>query len=143
MDNLAYAATTSNSALEQLTMNNKKLVDQVSEAMTLLKKAQEDNTKLLKIIEASLMKGPVAATSGGGYRRGKGKNQREEFKKTDHLMEPEGYCWTCGYQVTKNHSSMNCDSRNRGISWGQPEPTPWEVLTVTIGGNHRSDGANK
>eukprot|EP00957_Ditylum_brightwellii_P009353 707444-Ditylum_brightwellii.AAC.1 len=53
MDNLAYAATTSNSALEQLTMNNKTLVDQVIKATNLLKKAQEDNAKLLKIIEAS------------------------------------------------------------------------------------------
>eukprot|EP00957_Ditylum_brightwellii_P156421 11905070-Ditylum_brightwellii.AAC.1 len=53
MDNLTYSATTSNSALEQLTMNNKKLVDQVTKAMNLLKKAQEDNAKLLKIIEAS------------------------------------------------------------------------------------------
>eukprot|EP00957_Ditylum_brightwellii_P127660 9735857-Ditylum_brightwellii.AAC.1 len=68
MDNLAYAATTSYSALEQLTMNNKKLVEQVSEAMTLLKKAQEDNAKLLKIIEVSMMKGPVPATSGVGAR---------------------------------------------------------------------------
>eukprot|EP00957_Ditylum_brightwellii_P123786 9436156-Ditylum_brightwellii.AAC.1 len=60
------------------------------------------------------MKGHVAATGGGGYRRGKGKTQREEYKKRDHLMEPEGYFWSCGYRVPKNHSSMNCDKQKLG-----------------------------
>eukprot|EP00957_Ditylum_brightwellii_P003448 261427-Ditylum_brightwellii.AAC.1 len=46
MDNLAYAATTSNNVVKELAKINAKLTDQ-------LKKAQEENTKLLKIIELS------------------------------------------------------------------------------------------
>eukprot|EP00957_Ditylum_brightwellii_P031301 2372784-Ditylum_brightwellii.AAC.1 len=54
MDNLVFATTTSNTAFERLTTNNTKLAEQLAEAMNLLKKAQEDNSKLLRIIEASV-----------------------------------------------------------------------------------------
>eukprot|EP00957_Ditylum_brightwellii_P100866 7687607-Ditylum_brightwellii.AAC.1 len=54
MDNLAFAATTSNTAFEQLIANNTKLAEQLAEAMNLLKKMQEDNSKLLRIIKASI-----------------------------------------------------------------------------------------
>eukprot|EP00957_Ditylum_brightwellii_P014174 1067251-Ditylum_brightwellii.AAC.1 len=46
MDNLAYAATTSNNVVEELVITNSKLVEQ-------LKAVQEENTRLLKIIELS------------------------------------------------------------------------------------------
>eukprot|EP00957_Ditylum_brightwellii_P055058 4173282-Ditylum_brightwellii.AAC.1 len=68
--------------------------------MNLLKKAQEDNSKLLRIIKSSV----TGTKPQGGARKGK---QRENFEKTDHLMEPEGYCLMCGYRVPKNHNSMN------------------------------------
>eukprot|EP00957_Ditylum_brightwellii_P069326 5262874-Ditylum_brightwellii.AAC.1 len=84
-------------------MNNKKLVDQVTEAMNLLKKAQDDNTKLLKIIEASVTNGNATALGGSGYRCGKGKNQKEEYKKTDHLMEPEETGASVGRNQGQHH----------------------------------------
>eukprot|EP00957_Ditylum_brightwellii_P069070 5243232-Ditylum_brightwellii.AAC.1 len=68
--------------------------------MNLLKKAQEDNSKLLKIIEASV----TGTKPQGGVRKGK---RRIDFEKTDHLMDPTGYCWSCGHRVPKNHNSMN------------------------------------
>eukprot|EP00957_Ditylum_brightwellii_P050345 3817966-Ditylum_brightwellii.AAC.1 len=54
MDNIAFSATTSNTAFKQLTANNTKLAEQLAEAMNLLKKAQEDNCKLLRIIKANV-----------------------------------------------------------------------------------------
>eukprot|EP00957_Ditylum_brightwellii_P174049 13251970-Ditylum_brightwellii.AAC.1 len=50
--------------------------------MNLLKKAQEDNSKLLRIIESSV----TGTKPQSGARKGK---RRENFEKTDHLMEPE------------------------------------------------------
>eukprot|EP00957_Ditylum_brightwellii_P075818 5763157-Ditylum_brightwellii.AAC.1 len=82
MDNLAFAATTSNSAFEQLTDSNIKLAEQLAKAMNLLKKAQEDNSKLLKIIEVSV----AGSKLHGGGKKGKG---RTDYAKTDHLMEPQ------------------------------------------------------
>eukprot|EP00957_Ditylum_brightwellii_P194672 14829096-Ditylum_brightwellii.AAC.1 len=79
--------------------------------MNLLKKAQEDNSKLLRIIKASV----TGTKPPGGSRKGK---RRENFEKTDHLMEPEGYCWSCGYRVPKNHNSINCDKQKPGHQLG-------------------------
>eukprot|EP00957_Ditylum_brightwellii_P123196 9393391-Ditylum_brightwellii.AAC.1 len=67
MDNLAFAATTSNTAFEQLIANNTKLAEQVAEVMNLVKKAQEDNSKLLRVIEASI----TGTKPQGGARKGK------------------------------------------------------------------------
>eukprot|EP00957_Ditylum_brightwellii_P156289 11895458-Ditylum_brightwellii.AAC.1 len=100
MDNLDFAATTSNSAFEQLTASNAKLVEQLAKVMNLLKKAQEDNSKLLKIIEASV----TETKPQGGVRKDK---RRIGFEKTDHLTDPAGYCWSCRFRVPKNHNSMN------------------------------------
>ena len=47
MDNLAFAATTSNNVLGQLTENNTKLTTQLGDAMKVIKQLQDENTKLL------------------------------------------------------------------------------------------------
>eukprot|EP00957_Ditylum_brightwellii_P066702 5061537-Ditylum_brightwellii.AAC.1 len=47
MDNLAYAATMSNNVVEELVRTNSKLIEQ-------LKAVQEENSRLLKIIELSV-----------------------------------------------------------------------------------------
>eukprot|EP00957_Ditylum_brightwellii_P091590 6973601-Ditylum_brightwellii.AAC.1 len=41
-----------------------------------------------------------------------------DYNKTDHQMDPEGYCRSCGYCVPKNHNSMNCDKQNPGHQLG-------------------------
>eukprot|EP00957_Ditylum_brightwellii_P124410 9482180-Ditylum_brightwellii.AAC.1 len=33
-------------------------------------------------------------------------------------MEPDGYCWSCGYCVPKNHNSLNCDKKKSGHQFG-------------------------
>eukprot|EP00957_Ditylum_brightwellii_P019880 1499795-Ditylum_brightwellii.AAC.1 len=111
MDNLAFATTTSNSAFEQLTASNAKLAEQLAKAMNLLKKAQEDNSKFLKIIKAS-----VAGTKPqGGGRKGK---RRIDFEKTDHLMDPTG---------------------NQATNWVLRELTPWVAVASITGGNPNGD----
>eukprot|EP00957_Ditylum_brightwellii_P005303 404294-Ditylum_brightwellii.AAC.1 len=50
MDNLVYAATTSNNVVEELVKTNSKLVEQ-------LKAFQEENSRLLKSIEVSVTTG--------------------------------------------------------------------------------------
>eukprot|EP00957_Ditylum_brightwellii_P077396 5880757-Ditylum_brightwellii.AAC.1 len=54
MDNLVYAAKTSNSVLEMLTDTNKKLTEQLKEAHSLIKRLQDENATLLRIIETSI-----------------------------------------------------------------------------------------
>ena len=112
MDNLAFAATTSNNALEQLTATNAKLAQQLTEAMKLLKKAQEENNVLLKIIQG-------AGLTQQGWSQSKNKKRGKiDYEKTDHLMDPEGYCWSCGYRVSKTHNSMTCEKKKPGHQVG-------------------------
>eukprot|EP00957_Ditylum_brightwellii_P177411 13513297-Ditylum_brightwellii.AAC.1 len=57
MDNLAFAATTSNNVLGQLTENNTKLTTQLGDAVKVIKQLKDENMKLLKIIELSVSSG--------------------------------------------------------------------------------------
>eukprot|EP00957_Ditylum_brightwellii_P074596 5668330-Ditylum_brightwellii.AAC.1 len=57
MDNLAFAAATSNNVLGQLTVNNTKLITQLANAMKVIKQLQDGNTKLLRIIKLSVSPG--------------------------------------------------------------------------------------
>eukprot|EP00957_Ditylum_brightwellii_P158032 12029722-Ditylum_brightwellii.AAC.1 len=105
MDNLAFAATTSNNVLRQLIENNTKLTTQLSDAMKVIKQLQDENTKLLRIIELSVS--PGTGTGGGKPSpRNNLRNNRKtiDYNKTDHQMDPEEYCWSCGYRVQKNHN---------------------------------------
>eukprot|EP00957_Ditylum_brightwellii_P133772 10200128-Ditylum_brightwellii.AAC.1 len=92
MDNLAFAATTSNNVLGQLTENNTKLTTQLADAMKVIKQLQDENTKLLKIIKLSVSSG--TGTGGGKPSpRNNCRNNRKliDYNKTDHQMDPEGY----------------------------------------------------
>eukprot|EP00957_Ditylum_brightwellii_P150556 11464494-Ditylum_brightwellii.AAC.1 len=53
IDNLAYATTTSNNVLGQLTNTNPKLIQQLANAMMVIKQLQDKNAKLLKMVEVS------------------------------------------------------------------------------------------
>eukprot|EP00957_Ditylum_brightwellii_P024636 1861488-Ditylum_brightwellii.AAC.1 len=71
--------------------------------------------KLLKIVEVSACAGAGTAIVplGGGTSSGKNHCNRKktDYEKTDHLMDPTGYCWSYGYCVPKNHNSLNCDKK--------------------------------
>eukprot|EP00957_Ditylum_brightwellii_P091685 6981555-Ditylum_brightwellii.AAC.1 len=60
---------------------------------------------------------------GGGNkspRNNRNKNNKKsiDYNKTDHQMDPEGYCWSCGYRVSKNDNSMNYDKQKNGYQLG-------------------------
>eukprot|EP00957_Ditylum_brightwellii_P182505 13902636-Ditylum_brightwellii.AAC.1 len=130
MDNLAFTATTSNNVLEQLTKNNTKLTTQLCDVMKVIKQLQDENTKLLKIIELSVSSG--TGTGGGKLLPWsnciKSNRKSIDYDKTDHQIDPEGYCWSCEYHVQKNHNSMNCDKQKTGHQLG----ATWANI---IGGN--------
>eukprot|EP00957_Ditylum_brightwellii_P091697 6982122-Ditylum_brightwellii.AAC.1 len=99
MDNLAYAATASNNVVEELTV-------------------QEEKSRLLKIIELSITIGRSTAAITPPSGKSRRNQQKINYDATDALMEPEGYCWSCGYHVPKNHSSLNCNEQKPGHQLG-------------------------
>eukprot|EP00957_Ditylum_brightwellii_P011193 847676-Ditylum_brightwellii.AAC.1 len=121
MDNLVYAATTSNSVLETLIETNKKLTEQLKDAHSLIKKLQDENATLLRIIETIVTgKTPTFPTTPRPPTSPRKNHRRRkiDYKKTDHLMEPIDYCWSCGFQVPKNHTTLNCDNQKPGHQLG-------------------------
>eukprot|EP00957_Ditylum_brightwellii_P011812 890792-Ditylum_brightwellii.AAC.1 len=72
----------------------------------------------------------------GGGKKGK---LRLDYDKTDHLMEKEGYCWSCGFRVPKNHNSMNCDKQKPGHQLGATRVTQWVAVASITGGNPNDD----
>eukprot|EP00957_Ditylum_brightwellii_P053952 4086657-Ditylum_brightwellii.AAC.1 len=100
MDNLAYAATTSNNVIEELVQNNTKLIEQVNKAINLLKKMQEGNNKLFKIVEIGVTGGRNndAATPINPNTKNCRGCKKINYEATDVLMESEGYCWSCSYR---------------------------------------------
>ena len=96
LDQLAMATTSDRSILSQLTQanaeltkTNKKLVDQMTEAVQALKVLADADTK------------------------------REEarcirVREYNMKFDPEGYCWTHGYKVTPGHNSCTCTDKKPG-----------------------------
>eukprot|EP00957_Ditylum_brightwellii_P117301 8946521-Ditylum_brightwellii.AAC.1 len=73
MDILAYVATTSNNILCQLTDTNSKLTQQLADGIKVITQLQDENAKLLKIVEVSAGADAGADTFliGGGTNPGK------------------------------------------------------------------------
>eukprot|EP00957_Ditylum_brightwellii_P162459 12370969-Ditylum_brightwellii.AAC.1 len=61
--------------------------------MKVIKQLQDENTKLLKIIELSVSSGTGTGGSKMTPRNNRNKNNRKsiDYDKTDHQMDPEGY----------------------------------------------------
>eukprot|EP00957_Ditylum_brightwellii_P129452 9875102-Ditylum_brightwellii.AAC.1 len=82
-------------------------------------------------MEVSACAGAGTAIVPAGRSTSSGKNchnwKRTDYEKTDHLMDPAGYCWSCGYRVPKNHNSLNCDKKKPGHQLGA-------MCTNTMGG---------
>ncbi|KAL7483327.1 hypothetical protein ACHAW6_010674 [Cyclotella cf. meneghiniana] len=87
LDNLANAAVQKNDTIEQLVIANQLLTDTVT-------KLQEDNTKLLQIIQQ--LAGHTPRTN--------------QHQRTTPRWDCKGYCHTHGYKVTFGHNSKMFDS---------------------------------
>eukprot|EP00957_Ditylum_brightwellii_P128508 9801955-Ditylum_brightwellii.AAC.2 len=73
--------------------------------MKIIVQLQDENAKLLKIVKVSACAGAGTAIVPAGRGISSGKNccnqKKTEYEKTDHLMDPTSYCWSCGYRVPR------------------------------------------
>ncbi len=107
LDNLANAAVQKNDTVERLVVANKLLTDTVA-------KLQEDNTKLLAVIQQLA---------------GSGHTQRPSpAHSSTPKWDPKGYCHTHGYRIIIGHNSKTCRYKKPGH---QNEATRQN----TLGGN--------
>lgn len=106
LDNLANAATADRgivteltSANAQLVKTNQKLTDQVAALAKQLQQAMQT------IESMANSKGGHSGGGGGGGNGGGGRKPN---------WDPNGYCWSCGYKVTKGHNGKTCWSKKAG-----------------------------
>ena len=105
LDNLAMAAIQKNETMEKLIeMNN--LKDQtIATLMSSLAAEKANTTTLLDIISKAGLK--AGSNNHGGI------NGTKPSK-----WDPQGYCWSHGYRVLRNHNSTTCISRKDGHKVG-------------------------
>jgi hypothetical protein len=96
LDNLASAASTEKTTLNQLIENNAALTASV----TALTASLTALTAAYTILAAG-GKPPTPAPAASAPKKKKG-------------LDPNGYCWTHGYRVTHEHSSANCRAKAEG-----------------------------
>lgn len=101
LNNLAMAAVQKTETLERLVQINEMKETTIKNLMSQLAAEKAASTKLLDIIQNAGLQTGGRNSSGGGS----GKESK---------WDPKGYCWTHTYEVTKNHSSMTCKTRNNG-----------------------------
>ena len=101
LDNLALAAVQKNETLEQLIKINEMKEKTLNNLMTQLTAEKATSSKFLDIISKAGLKTGGNSTSGGG-------------SSNASKWDPNGYCWSHGYKVTKNHNSKTCRTRKDG-----------------------------
>ena len=96
LDNLAMATVNDRTIISQLThanaeltATNKKLVQQMEEAIKSIKTLMENDVK-------------------------REKERCDRVKAYNEKFDPNGYCWTHGYKVTYDHNSCTCTSKKPG-----------------------------
>ncbi len=95
--------------------------------MDTVAKLQEDNTKLLTVIQQ---------LAGSGYT-----HRPSQAHGSTPKWDPKGYCHTHGYRITIGHNSKTCQYKNIGIKMKQRDKTQWVVTKKTKLGNQKADGA--
>ena len=103
LDTLALAAVQKNETLEQLIKINEMKEITLKNLMAQLAAEKTTSSKLLDIISKAGLKTGGNNTSGGG-----------SSSSTASKWDPNGYCWSHGYKVTKNHNSKTCRTRKDG-----------------------------
>eukprot|EP00957_Ditylum_brightwellii_P112678 8589417-Ditylum_brightwellii.AAC.1 len=135
MDNLAYAATTSNNVVEELIRTNAKLIEQ-------LKTAQEENTRLLKIIELSVTAGSSTAMITPLSGKANITNRRLTTKQQMHSWNQKGIVGPADIVFQRITQVSTATSRSQVTSWVPRVPTSWAAARHTTGGN-QNDKANQ
>eukprot|EP00957_Ditylum_brightwellii_P090755 6911674-Ditylum_brightwellii.AAC.1 len=101
MENLAYATTASNTQLETLVKTNTQLSAQLRKALNNNKKLTKDNSKLIQII-AQIMGGQNITPPA------------RQDHNTPRGYDPNGYCWSHRYRVTRGYNSQTCKKPKGG-----------------------------
>ena len=96
LDNLAMATVNDRNIIAQLTQanseltaTNKKLVQQMEEALKSIKILMDNDVK-------------------------REKERSDRTKAYNERFDPMGYCWSHGYKVTHDHNSCNCTAKKPG-----------------------------
>ena len=100
LDNLALAAVQKNETVERLIQINEMKEKTLTNLMAQLAAEKANSSRLLDIIHKAGLK-----TSNNNLGVGDGNSTR---------WDPNGYCWSHGYRVTKHHNSKNCRYRKDG-----------------------------
>ena len=95
LDNLAAAATTESTMLNQLVNNNATLMANITSLTASLALLTLANA----LLATTKLPSPSAATTQTGH---------------PLQLDPLGYCWTHGYQVKQEHSSTSCTKPGDG-----------------------------
>ena len=123
MDNLAAIMISDKNAVDTLVANNAKLTEQVQSLTATIERLTIENVNLIKVITniAGASAPPSAST------------QQQSARESNYDLN--GYCWTHGYKVHKNHNSANCRSKAPGHQDAATRENPM--------GGVSSDGSNQ
>jgi hypothetical protein len=104
---LALAATNNRDIVMQLTNSNQQLTDTNKLLTEQLQQAQNTNTKLVHKLGAQTQPTTNQAPKLGG---------RKPFNREEWIanLNPNGYCWSHGYQVIHGHDSKTCGGKLGG-----------------------------
>jgi hypothetical protein len=106
-ENLDNTAIQKNNMVKKLVITNNLLTVTNQKLTKHVTKLQEQNSKLLNILEKY-------ASGGTGRAVGKIFAQAEN----NDVWDPAGYCWTHGFKVKKGHNSKTCKTRGAGHQEG-------------------------
>eukprot|EP00957_Ditylum_brightwellii_P059257 4498159-Ditylum_brightwellii.AAC.1 len=119
MDNLVHTATASTTGMGTLINMNAKLTRKLQTASETIKKLTKENSKLLRLVDKSITGGGGTCGRGfGGTGRGGCGSHGNGGKGT--LENQTCYCWSHGYNVRLDHTSLTC-----------PDPKPGHQTAAT------------
>ena len=101
MDNLVAIMSSDKGQVETLIATNADLTAQIKALTETNTRLTMENANLIGIITKIAGNAPAATTGTSNANR-------------DLNYDPNGYCWTHGYRVHKNHNSANCKSKAPG-----------------------------
>ena len=102
MDNLAAIMSSDKNAVDTLVANNAKLTEQVQSLTATIERLTIENANLIKVITNIAGASATLPTS----------TQQQSARESN--FDPNGYCWTHGYKVHKNHTSATCKRKAPG-----------------------------